>query len=334
MSDELRKVIAKKQKEKLEKHKQKFVKGAAERGMPKETAEAIFVDWEEFARYGFNKSHAADYGVISVQTAYLKTHYTVEYMTALLSAEKNDTAKVAFYVADCRSLGIEVLPPEISTSGWDFTVEDRPGQIPAIRFGLGAIKNVGQGPVELILEAQKAGPFTSLNDFIRRVDLRLVGKRALECLIKVGALDSLGQRTALLEALEQIVSVSSSHFKAAQSGQLSFFGTFAEAVDEVILPFAASLDKREQLEWERELIGLYVSDHPLSPYLPALKRKVTHFCRSIGRGARQRKSDCGRHGNALPQAPDQRRQGNGLCHFGRHPGSGGTGPLPARVGEV
>lgn len=281
-SDELRKVIAKKQKEKLVKHREKFINGAVERGMSKEIAEEIFSDWEEFARYGFNKSHAADYGIISVQTAYLKTHYTVEYMTALLSAEKNNTDKVAEYVADCRSMGIDVLPPNINTSGWDFTIEDRPGQKPAIRFGMGAIKNVGQGPVELIMDASKDGEFKSLNDFIRRVDLRAVGKRALECLIKVGALDSLGSRPALLEALDQIISVSASHFKAAQSGQLSFFGAFAETIDEIVLPFAASLDLREQLEWEKELLGLYVSDHPLSPYHAMLRRKITHFSGDLG----------------------------------------------------
>ena len=280
-SDELRKVIAKKQKEKLDKHRQKFVKGANTRGMPQETAEAIFSDWEEFARYGFNKSHAADYGVIAVQTAYLKTHYTVEYMTALLSAEKNDTSKVAFYVADCRSMGIDVLPPDINSSGWDFTITDLPDSKPAIRFGLGAIKNVGQGPVDLILAACQEGPFANLNDFIQRVDLRTVGKRSLECLIKVGALDSFGGRLALLEALDQMLSVSASHFKALQSGQLSFFGSFAEVTDEIVLPFAASLDTREQLEWERELLGLYVSDHPLSPYLPALRRKITHFSSAL-----------------------------------------------------
>lgn len=276
-SDELRKAISKKQKDKLEKHKLKFIKGAEERGMTHETAEAIFSDWEEFARYGFNKAHAADYGVISVQTAYLKTHYTVEYMTALLSAEKGNTDKVAFYVADCRNLGIDVLPPDVNTSGWDFTIEDRDDKRSAIRFGLGAVKNVGQNSVELILEARKAGPFANLNDFIRRIDLRTVGKRSLECLIKVGALDAFGQRTALMQALDQIVSVSTSHFKALNSGQLSFFGTFAEAVDEIVLPFAASLDKREQLEWERELLGLYVSDHPLAPYMKALRRKTTHM---------------------------------------------------------
>lgn len=234
-----------------------------------------------------HNSHAADYGVISVQTAYLKTHYTVEYMTALLSAEKNDTGKVALYITDCRNMGIDVLPPDVNSSGWDFTIEDRetcePGRKPAaIRFGLGAIKNVGQGPVDMIIEAHQDGPFTSLNDFMRRVDLRQVGKRSLESLIKVGALDAFGPRRSLLDVLDQIVSVSASHFKAKEAGQLSFFGTFAEAVDDIELPSFPSLDTREQLEWERELIGLYVSDHPLSPYIPALKQKITHFSGQLG----------------------------------------------------
>lgn len=282
-SDELRKAIAKKQKDKLEKHKQKFIKGAASHGvMPESTAEAIFNDWEEFARYGFNKSHAADYGVISVQTAYLKTHYTVEYMTALLSAEKNDTAKVALYVADCRNMGIDVLPPDVNISGWDFTIEDRKGRSPAIRFGMGAIKNVGQGPVELLLDARKDGPFNGINDFLRRVDLRVLGKRSLECLIKVGAMDSFGPRLALLQSIDLMVSLSTSHFKAAASGQMSFFGAFAEVIDDLVLPFVSSLDNREQLEWERELLGLYVSDHPLSPYLQSLRQKITHFSGQLG----------------------------------------------------
>src|SRR5690606_23458605 len=120
-------------------------------------------------------------------------------------------------------LGIDVLAPDINSSGWDFTIEDRPEKSPAIRFGLGAVKNVGQGPVDLIITARRDGPFANLNDFIQRVDLRAVGKRSLECLIKVGALDSLGPRTALLEALDQMLSVSASHFKALQTGQLSFF---------------------------------------------------------------------------------------------------------------
>ncbi|TLN23548.1 DNA polymerase III subunit alpha, partial [bacterium] len=277
-SDELRKAISKKQKEKLQKHREKFIKGAVANGIPQETSEAIFTDWEEFARYGFNKSHAADYGVIAVQTAYLKMHYPEEYMTALLSASKNETAKVAFYIGDCRAMGIEVLPPDINFSNWDFAIEDRPEQRAAIRFGLGAVKNVGQGAVDLILQScKKDGPFKDLNDFSRRVDLRAVGKRALESMIRVGAMDEFGQRRPLLEALDRIISVSSSHFRAAECGQLSFFGSIAGVEEEIVLPSSAAPDRREQLEWERDLIGLYVSDHPMTPYMPALRRKITHF---------------------------------------------------------
>jgi len=276
-ADELRKAISKKQKEKLEKHKARFVKGAVERGIEPQDADAIFADWEEFARYGFNKSHAADYGVIAVQTAYLKCHYTVEYMTALLSASKGETDKVALYVADCRAMGVDVLPPDIQSSLWDFSIEDREGQKSAIRFGMGAIKNVGQGPVELILQARADGPFRDLNDFVRRVDLRAVGKRALECLIRVGAMDAFGDRRALLDALDKIVAVSTSHFRALQSGQMSFFGMVEGVEESIALPYVPSLDRRELLEWERELIGLYVSDHPLTPYLPVLTQRVTHF---------------------------------------------------------
>src|SRR5512137_1062017 len=159
-SDDLRKAIAKKIKDKLLKHKEKFVHGAMDKGIPKETAEEIFDDWEEFARYGFNKSHAADYGIIAVQTAYLKCHYPEEYMTALLSVTQNDTDKVALYVADCRRMGITVGPPSVNTSGWDFTIEDLPGSKTAIRFGLGAVKNVGKGPVEAILQGRKDKPYT------------------------------------------------------------------------------------------------------------------------------------------------------------------------------
>jgi DNA polymerase-3 subunit alpha len=204
--------------------------------MPKDVAVAIFEDWENFARYGFNKSHAADYGVIAVETAYLKTHYTVEFMTALLSASKSDTAKIAFYAADCRSMGIDVLPPDVNSSGWDFTIEDCEGKCAAIRFGMGAVKNVGQAPVELIMDARKAGKFKDLNDFIRRVDLRQVGKRSLECLIRVGALDCFGQRKALLEAMDNMISISGSHFRALQSGQMSFFGTVEGVEENIYLP--------------------------------------------------------------------------------------------------
>ncbi|HEX7974230.1 MAG TPA: DNA polymerase III subunit alpha, partial [Anaerolineales bacterium] len=281
-ADDLRKAISKKMKDKLLKHREKFVNGASQRDISPEVASAIFDDWEEFARYGFNKSHAADYGVISVQTAYLKCHFAVEYMTALLSVTKNDTAKVALYAADCRRMGIPVDPPDVNASEWDFAIEDRRNDddstTPVIRFGLGAVKNVGQAPVDAILKARASGPFNDLNDFARRVDLRQVGKRALESMVKVGALDRYGSRPALLEILDRLSSVSASLFRASEAGQMSLFGAHTGVVEEINLPRATTeINRREILNWERELIGLYVSDHPLSPVMDALTQAVSHF---------------------------------------------------------
>ena len=276
-ADDLRKAVAKKKAEVLHKHRERFTDGAVQSGIPLETANAIFDDWEAFARYGFPKGHAADYGVIAVQTAYLKVHYLAEYMAASMSVYKNDTDKVALYCADTRRLGVPVLPPDVNLSEWDFSIEDRP-EGPAVRFGMGAIKNVGHGPVETILAARRKSAFKDLNDFARRVDLRQVGKRALESLIKVGALDSLGNRQALLEALERIIAISSAHFRAAENGQMSLFGVSTGVVEEIVLPeVSKEIPRREILNWERELIGLYVSDHPLSPYMELLNQAVSHF---------------------------------------------------------
>jgi len=315
-SDELRKAISKKKKEDIEKHRNKFVKGAVEKGMEPSTADAIYADWEEFARYGFNKSHAADYGVIAVQTAYLKSHYPAEYMTALMSASAGQTEKVAFYVADARTMGVPVLQPDINSSMWDFDIEDvetdaqaavpltgtLPGgdgatnntfaeesaqngygersgnKKPNIRFGMGAIKNVGENAVQPIIAERIAnGKFNDLNDFARRVDLRSVGKRALEGLIKVGAMDSFGNRASLLAALDRIVAISSNHFRAADAGQMSLFGAATGIVEEIHLPEVKDVDKREMLNWERELIGLYISDHPLNEYQATLAKIVSYF---------------------------------------------------------
>ena len=282
-ADGLRKAIAKKQKEKLEKHRQKFVDGAVKNGIPEQTAKDIFSDWEEFARYGFNKSHAVDYGVIAVRTAYLKTHFPVEYMTALLSVYKSDTNKVTIYVADARRMGIEVAPPDVNSSQWDFSIEDMPDGKSKIRFGLGAVKNVGHGPVDEILKARRDGPFVDLVDFAKRVDLRHVGKRALESLIRVGALDDFGSRTALLSAIERIISLSTAHFRAAELGQMSMFGSIAGIEDKIELPRSfIQISKREILNWERELMGLYVSDHPLNPVMDVLGDIVTHYSLQLG----------------------------------------------------
>jgi DNA polymerase-3 subunit alpha len=293
-SDELRKAISKKIKADIDKHRAKFVKGAVEKGMEQSIADAIYMDWEEFARYGFNKSHAADYGVIAVQTAFLKATYPAEYMAALLSASAGQIEKVAFYVADSRIMGVPVLAPDVNSSGWDFEIEDIPVALngvpavedsvesnknikPSIRFGLGAIKNVNQAAVEAILEARNESKFTDLNDFARRVDLRTVGKRSLECLIKVGALDQFGNRASLLASLDRIIAISSNHFRAADAGQMSLFGTSTGIVEQIHLPEIKNVDKHEMLNWERELIGLYITDHPLNEYQATLAQIVSYF---------------------------------------------------------
>ena len=275
-SDDLRSAISKKKVKEVKKHHDKFVKGAVKNGIEKKTAEDIFAHWEAFAHYGFNKSHATNYGMIAVKTGYLKYRYPVEYMTALLSAWKNDNEKCSIYASECHNMGIEVLPPDVNHSGYDFTIEEHTEGKARIRFGLGAVKNVGQGPVETIIQARGHQAFSDLNDFIRRVDLRQVGKRPLECLIKVGALDAFGPRKALLRSIDQMVNVSASNIKAIEMGQLDLFGGGTVALPHVVLPSNMHVDTNEQLGWEKELLGLYVSDHPLSSYMSQIADKISH----------------------------------------------------------
>jgi DNA polymerase-3 subunit alpha len=289
-SDDLRSAISKKKAKEIVKHHAKFVQGAVAKGIPGETAEAIFTDWEEFARYGFNRAHAADYGWLAVQTGYLKLHYPAEYMTALLCVSKHEIDKVALYTNDARQMGVEILPPDVNASGWDFAIEEHAGH-DAIRFGLGAIKNVGQNSAEGIVQArEQGGKFRDLNDFAARTDLRVVGKRPLECLIKVGALDHFGGRTAMLEGLDQIVAVSASHFRAAEAGQLSLFGAATGVQESIRLPVVPDADRRELLGWERELIGMYISEHPLAPYMDDIRRVVTHFSNTLGEAQHEEKT--------------------------------------------
>jgi len=173
----------------------------------------------------------------------------------------------------------------VNVSGWDFTIEDCEDGSATIRFGLGAVKNVGHAPVDAILQGRKERPFTDLNDFAHCVDLRQVGKRSLECLIKVGALDRFGPRQALLEGLDRIIAVSASHFRAADMGQMSLFGVHTGVAEDIVLPTVTSeVNRREVLNWERELIGLYISDHPLSPVMDSLTQAVSHFSGQLSEG--------------------------------------------------
>ena len=279
-ADDLRKAIGKKMKDRLMKHRRKFIDGAAASLLSEEEAASIFDDWEEFARYGFNKAHAAEYGVIAVQTAYLKVHFPVEYVTALLTAEKSNVDQVAKYVGDARRNSIQILPPDINFSQLDFSIEDHIEGGSAIRFGLGAVKNVGEGPViELLRARSEEEPFADLEDMCSRVDLRLVGKRALESLIKVGALDEFATRSQLLRSVDQLISVSSSIHQAAQAGQMTMFeimnGPRSGGIDLAV--DTEEITDRKLRTWEKELVGVYVGEHPLLPQMEEIENIATAY---------------------------------------------------------
>jgi DNA polymerase-3 subunit alpha len=288
-ADLVRRAVGKKKKAALLKHRASSIEGAMEHGgLPREAAEGIFDDIEYFARYGFNKAHAADYAVLTCQTAYLKANYPVEYMTALLTVERHNTEKVGLLIAECRRMGIEVLPPEINRSGLDFTIENQADGTPVIRFGMGAIKNVGEGPVETILASRQEGPFRDLDDFCRRTDLRQVNRRALESLIKVGALRNFGTRSQLLPIADRIMALSASLHRAREVGQMSLFGKATGvhlAADEALLPSLSQtleVPQKEILAWEKDLVGVYISEHPLQEPLLKLHDVVTGHVGALG----------------------------------------------------
>jgi DNA polymerase-3 subunit alpha len=293
-ADLMRRAVGKKKKKELIKHRASFIEGAVEHGgLSRATTEVIFDDIEYFARYGFNKSHAADYAVLTCQTAYLKAKYPVEYMTALLCVERHNTEKIGLLIAECRRMGIEVLPPDINRSGLDFTIEEADvpsGEdgTPAIRFGLGAVKNVGEGPVETILVAREAGgPFRDLDDFCRRVDMRQVNRRALESLIKVGALRPFGTRSQLLPIVDNIVGLSTNLHRAKDVGQMSLFGEATGvrlAAEETLLPPLSKtpeVPQKEVLAWEKDLVGVYIAEHPLTQTLVRLQDAVTAYAGAL-----------------------------------------------------
>jgi DNA polymerase-3 subunit alpha len=304
-ADLVRRAIGKKKASDIEKHKKLFIAGCERNGIDLAVAEAIYGDIEFFARYGFNKSHAADYAVVTVQTAYLKAHYPVEYMAAQLLIERDKTEKVTNFITECRRMGIEVLPPDVNYSGLDFEIQQRPSDttqlahrdpslaypfpVPegsAIRFGMAAIKNVGEGPVETILAARNdGGAFASLEDLCERVDLRHVNKRALECLIKAGCFDRFGKRTQLLEVIDLMVGNSASVHDVRQSGQLSMFdlmgsGSVAQ-VSPIRLPDVEEAKGKEKLQWEKELLGVYSISHPLHSFGAKLQKVTTCSCAEL-----------------------------------------------------
>ena len=264
-ADLMRRAVSKKKPEELNKHRAIFMQRGPRNGVPQETAEEIFDMIEFFANYGFNKPHAADYAVITVQTAYLKCHYPEEYMTALLSVHRDDLAKVSTYLEECRRQNIQILPPDVNYSQLDFDIETTAERRRAIRFGLAAIKNASAQALGNLIDERGAAPFAGLADFCQRVDLRKLGKRSMESLIKVGALDAFGTRATLLAALDGIVSYSSSYHRDQEIGQMTMFGD-ASTADGDLLKNIRQIEEyrpRELLKWEKELLGLYLTGRPV-----------------------------------------------------------------------
>lgn len=273
-ADNLRKAMGKKIPAEMEAQKEKFLTGAVEYGKTtKEKAEAIWKLIEPFAAYGFNKAHAASYGKVAYQTAYMKANYAEDYMAALMSADSGDVDSIAAHVAECERLGIAVLPPDVNESFETFTVVGQK----TIRFGLNTIKNFGDGAARAIIEERKNGPFQTLGDFASRVPSNVINKRALEALIKTGALDRFGGRNAMLSKLEDISAAQ--HKDAVQENQNALF-TIAHRTPVITLP-PDTTTLAEKLSWEKEMLGIYVSGHPIDKFKESFEKYKGSVRRAI-----------------------------------------------------
>jgi DNA polymerase-3 subunit alpha len=278
-ADLLRRAMGKKNPEEMAKQRNRFVEGAIKRKHPKDKVVRIFDLMEQFAGYGFNKSHSAAYALLAYHTAYLKTHYPVEFMAALLSSEISKPENVVKYIKECREMGIAVEPPDVQISGADFTPS-----LTGIRFGLTAIKNVGRNAIDSILSARAAlneenGAFANFWEFCEKVDLRMMNKRVLESLIKSGALDSFGRRSQLMAAADRAMERAQSAQRDLVAGQHGLFaglasvfesnGNGAKSVDD--LPNTPDWDENQRLQSEKEVLGFFVSGHPLDKYAEKLR---------------------------------------------------------------
>src|SRR5256714_1760761 len=242
--------------------RERFIDGAVQRSYPPKKIEKIFDLMAQFAGYGFNKSHSAAYALLAYHTAYLKTHYPVEFMAALLTSVTGNTDDVVKYINECRETGIAVEPPDINVSDANFTPHGA-----AIRFGLAAVKNVGHNAIESIVAARKElGRFKSIYEFCEKVDLRLLNKRVLESLIKSGAMDSLGRRAQLMAVLDKAMDHAQKTQRDAESGQHGLFGVFQQEdahSQEDRLPETPDWDEHLRLANEKEILGFFITGHPL-----------------------------------------------------------------------
>src|SRR5256885_5184280 len=282
-ADLLRRAMGKKDREKMAKERSNFIEGCARTNkIPGKKANAIFDLLEKFAGYGFNKSHSAAYGVISYQTAYLKAHYPVEFMAGLLSNEINNTDKISVFVGECQRMGISILPPDINRSGLKFTPESQNGKT-AIRYGLAAIKNVGEAAMQMsIEERERAGEYTSLEDFCGRIGTRIANRKMLESLIKAGAFDFIGRdRAELFTCIDESLSCAAAALRDRTVGQVSLFDEATHAATtkkRVVTPWG----DHEKLSYEKELLGFYVSGHPLDAYADLFATKNYQPISSLG----------------------------------------------------
>src|SRR6266446_5774595 len=282
-ANKFRKALSKKKMDEVEGYKGDFIEGCLKNGVKRDVAEQLFTLIMPFGGYGFNKAHAASYAVVAFYTAYLKANYTAEFMAATMTTETADARKISNAIAECKRMGVEVLGPDVNKSERGFTVEDG-----GVRFGLLAIKGIGEGPIGEIVRARtNGGPFKSLADFCTRVDPKFVGKGAIETLIKAGAMDSLagGKRNQLLDAVERAMQLGKSERSAKERGMISLFGGLEEvdnAFEFTLNPQAKEIPRDELLQWEKELIGVYISKHPLANLTDLFKKgRVTHTTAEI-----------------------------------------------------
>ena len=276
-ADMLRRAMGKKKPEEMAKQRSVFEEGAVKNGVDAELSMKIFDLVEKFAGYGFNKSHSAAYALVSYQTLWLKAHYPAEFMAAVMTADMDNTEKVVGLVDECWRMGLKVLPPDINSGLYHFHVNDE-GEIV---YGIGAIKGVGEGPIEAILEARKDGHFKDIFDLCARTDIKKLNRRVMEKLIMSGAFDRLGpHRAALMSSLEDALKAADQHAKAEATGQADMFGVLAEAPEQVERSYANIPKWQEEiiLEGERETLGLYLTGHPINRYLKEIER-YTHGLR-------------------------------------------------------